>query len=364
MGKKTIIGASMVAALASYFSLWPVDIDPKGWTPAAQAPLVARVHLKLAPVERLANNAGTGPEGVSFDAKGRIYGGFVDGRVVRLSEDGKQLEVLANTGGRPWGTFASADGGSVLVADAIKGLLQIKGGQVTTLATQANGIAFAQTDDVVQASTGEVYFSDASARFGPDKIMAGVFAHDASGRLLKYDPVRHSIDVLMSGLHVANGVTLGPDEAYLLVAETLSYRVWRYWLKGPKAGQQEVFIDNLPGFPDNVSFNGRDGFWLALSAPRDALLDQMLPHPGLLKAAYRIPTALQPKAKNVARILKIGLDGEVLADLAESSKDAYAPITSVRERDGVLYLGSIAYPAFGRMKVPDELRLGRPGVEK
>lgn len=306
----------------------------------------------LTSIERMGPNQGTGPEGISLDASGRVYAGYLDGRVVRFSEDGRHVEILANTKGRPWGTFAAANGQSVLVADAIKGLLKIEGGQVLTLATQAEGVPFRLTDDVVQGPSGKIYFSDASSKFGIDKMMSDVFEHGANGRLLQYDPVSKNVTVLMKGLHVANGVTLGPDESYLLVSETLSYRVWRYWLKGAKAGQKEVFIDNLPGFPDNISFNGRDGYWLALYAPRDPVLDALMPHPALLKAAYRIPQALQPKAKKVAHVLKLDMNGKVLVDLQDDLPTAYAPITSVRELNGMLYFGSIEYPAAGRMRLP------------
>lgn len=338
--------------LLAYFSVWPVDIAPTGWTPPALAPSAAITKGSLASIERLGANQGTGPEGISLDASGRVYGGYLDGRVVRFSSDGQHVEVLGNTQGRPWGTFAAADGQRVLVADAIKGLLKIEGGRVSTLATQADGVPFRLTDDVVQGPSGKIYFSDASSKFGIDKMMSDVFEHGANGRLLQYDPVSKNVTVLMKGLHVANGVTLGPDESYLLVSETLSYRVWRYWLKGAKAGQKEVFIDNLPGFPDNISFNGRDGYWLALYAPRDPLLDAMLPYPALLKAAYRIPQALQPKAKKVAHVLKLDMNGKVLVDLQDDQPNAYAPITSVREFNGALYFGSIEYPAAGRMRLP------------
>lgn len=350
--RKTFVAAAAGTALLAYFSLWPVDIAPTGWQPLATAPSAAIANGSLSSIERIGLSQGTGPEGISLDASGRIYAGYLDGRVVRFSADGRHVEVLANTKGRPWGTHASADGQSVLVADAIKGLLKIEGGQVTTLTTEAEGIPFRLTDDVVQGPSGKIYFSDASSKFGIEKMMSDVFEHGANGRLLQYDPVGKNVTVLMKGLHVANGVTLGPDESYILVSETLSYRVWRYWLKGTKAGQKEIFIENLQGFPDNISFNGRDGHWLALYAPRDPVLDALLPHPALLKAAYRIPQALQPKAKKVAHVLKLDMNGKILVDLQDDRPAAYAPITSVREFNGMLYFGSIEYPAVGRMRLP------------
>ncbi len=350
--KPLIVVGALTAALLAYLSLWPVEIEPTGWTPPPLAQQGAP-GTALEGIQRIGPNVGVGPEGVSLDAAGRLYAGYVDGRVVRFSADGREHEELANTGGRPWGTYASADGSTVLVADAIKGLLRIAAGEVQVLATESDGLPFKLTDDVVQASSGMIYFSDASSKYGLDKMMADVFEHGAHGRLLSHDPGTGKTTTLASGLHVANGVTLGPDEAYVLVAETLEYRVLRYWLKGPKAGQIEPFIENLPGFPDNISYNGRDGFWLAIFAPRDALLDRILAHPFLLKAVYRIPEAIRPQAAKHARVLKLDLQGKVVADLADVSKGAYAPITSVRERDGWLYFGSIEYPALGRLPLPE-----------
>lgn len=349
---KKLLTAALIAAALGYFTLWPVEIDPQGWTPPPAAADAGVVTRSLASIERVGSRVGIGPEGVSFDASGRVYAGYLDGRVVRFSADGRSYELLANTGGRPWGTYASPSGDSVLVADAVKGLLKVEAGQVKVLATEAGGVPFRLTDDVIQGPSGLIYFTDASSKFGIDKMMADVFEHGANGRLMTYDARTQKVEVLMSGLHVANGVALAPDESYVLVAETLSYRVWRYWLQGARRGQKEIFVDRLPGFPDNISFNGRDGFWLALYAPRDPVLDKLLPHPGLLKAAYRVPSSLLPKAAKEAHVLKLDLDGKVLESWKDDSATAYAPITSVRERDGMLYFGSIEYPAIGRMSLP------------
>lgn len=346
-----LITGALVVALLAYLSLWPVDITPTGWTPP---PLVQQGPPAQAfkDIRRIGLNVGVGPEGISFDEAGRIYAGYVDGRIVRFSADGRTHEELANTGGRPWGTFAAADGRTVLVADAIKGLLRVTDGKVEVLATQSDGVPFRLTDDVLQASSGILYFSDASSKHGLDNMMADVFEHGAHGRLLSHDPRTGTTRTLASGLHVANGVAMGPDEAYVLVCETMAYRVMRYWLKGPRAGQIEPFIENLPGFPDNISYNGKDGFWLAIVAPRDALLDRILPYPFLLKAVYRIPEIIRPKGAKQARVLKLSLDGKVIADLQDATDGAYAPITSVRERDGSLYLGSIEYPGIGQWPLP------------
>lgn len=340
-----------VAAAIGYLALAPAAISPQPWNPPRLKDEAARNNA-LSTIERLAHGLGVGPEGVSLDSQGRLYTGFDDGRVMRFLPDGSRPELLGNTGGRPWGIYAYPDGSAVLIADPIRGLLRLRDGQVEVLASEADGRPFRQTDDVTMASDGQVYFTDASSRHGIAQMMDGVLEHASDGRLLRYDPGTGSVTVLLDQLHVANGIALGPEEAYLLVAETLEYRVWRFWLKGPKAGSAEVVIENLPGFPDNVSFNGRDGFWLALFAPRDPVLDAAMPYPALRKLISRIPPALLPKAAKRARVLKLDLDGKVVLDLQDDGPDAYAPITSVREAGGWLYFGSIEYPALGRMPVP------------
>ena len=57
------------------------------------------------------------------------------------------------------------------------------------------------------------------------------------GRLLCYDPATRKATTLLRGLNFANGVAVSHDQTYVLVNETGSYRVVRYWLEGPKKGQ-------------------------------------------------------------------------------------------------------------------------------
>lgn len=42
------------------------------------------------------------------------------------------------------------------------------------------------------------------------------------------------------------------------------YRCQKYWLKGPEKGTVESFIDNLPGLPDNIHYDGNGTFWIGV----------------------------------------------------------------------------------------------------
>ena len=55
-----------------------------------------------------------------------------------------------------------------------------------------------------------------------------------TGRLLSYNPKSKKTHVLADGFFYANGVALSPDESFVLVVETLSVTIHKYWLKGPK----------------------------------------------------------------------------------------------------------------------------------
>lgn len=47
-------------------------------------------------------------------------------------------------------------------------------------------------------------------------------------RLLKYDPVRNTTEVLLRNLYFANGVQLSPNEDFILICETAKMRVTKY----------------------------------------------------------------------------------------------------------------------------------------
>ena len=85
---------------------------------------------------------------------------------------------------------------------------------------------------------------------------------------MKYDPKTKQTTVLLKGLHFANGVQLSKNEDFVIVAETCQSKVVRYYLKGEKKGQSDVFIDGLPGFPDNIRSDGKDGILVSLPVAR------------------------------------------------------------------------------------------------
>lgn len=359
----------LLAAVVLYLLFWPTGMEPVAWTPPP-APALEGVYAyneKLKGIQKLAEGAGVGPEGVNVDAVGSVYAGYEDGRVVKFAADGGSYFEMVNTGGRPLGITFGPNGG-VVIADAKLGLLHL-GKKLVPLVSEAEGVPFGFTDDADNTRMDKnIYFTDASSKFGYGQQMKDFLEHGANGRLLQYNVVSKETHVLMKGLHFANGVAVGPDDAYVLVNETGEYRILRYWLKGEKAGTHDVFIENLPGFPDNLSFNNRDKFWVAIYAPRNPMLDELLPGgPFMRHLVSRLPAFLQPRPKRHSFVLGLDLDGKVVANLQYEGSDAYAPITSVREHGPWLYFGSLTYPAIGRLPLNQAVNEGPappPGWEQ
>jgi len=169
--------------------------------------------------------------------------------------------------------------------------------------------------------------------------------------LLAYDPATKTARLVLGGLSFANGVAMSPDQSFVLVNETGKYRIHRVWLNGANAGKSEIFIDNLPGFPDGISSNGKDRFWLALVTPRDATLDKLLPHPFLRKTVWRLPPFLRPAPKRYSFVLGLDTNGRVVENLQNGASDCYAQIANAVEQEGFLYFGSIGEAAVGRWKI-------------
>ncbi|HKR13699.1 MAG TPA: SMP-30/gluconolactonase/LRE family protein [Pyrinomonadaceae bacterium] len=343
----------IVAAGLGYLLFAPVTITPAAWTPPTAPGLTGQYeqNTRLSGIERLAVGDGHKPEDVALDAQGRIYAGFEDGRIVQLQPDGTQPHVFANTQGRPLGLIFDR-AGNLIVTDAIKGLLSIgPGGEIKVLATEADGMKFGCLNDLDVAADGTIYFTEASHKYPMSEFSKDIIEHQPNGRLMAFDPQTQQLRTLLRGLYFANGVAVSPDQSFVLVAETGKYRVQRLWLKDPKEGMVDTFIDNLPGFPDGISSNGQDKFWLALVTPRQALFDKVLPHPFLRKMIARLPKLLQPAPERYSFVVAIDPQGRIVENLQNGASDCYAQIANVVERDGKLYFGSIGEDTIGRFSL-------------
>ncbi len=343
----------LLLLLLLYLVLWPIDLEPKAWDPP-QAPALVGMYAQNEALKGMAKfpvELGHGPEDVAMDSSGYLYAGLENGTIIRTNPDGSEPTVFANTGGRPLGMeFDSTQ--QLIVADASKGLLSIDNqGFITVLADSYDGEPFTFADDLDIAADGTIYFSDVCTRASWGNYKDELMEHSGTGRLFAYSPTTKQTTLLLDSLQFANGVAVSPDQRSVVVVETGAYRIQRYWLEGPKKGKAEMLIENLPGFPDGVSCNGKDTYWVAIANPRNATLDMLLPYPFLRKIVKRLPEAIQPKPVRYSFVLGLDLEGNVVHNLQDPD-GGFAPITSVEEMAGKLYIGSLSEPYFGSINLP------------
>ena len=341
----------VVLGLISLFLLprW-APVNAVSWTPPPNPGLtgVFTPNQALSAITEVP--VGTAPEHVACDAEGRLYTSLDGGAVLR-SDTGLEWLELGNTGGRPLGLRPDGQGG-LWIADSMAGLLHMDAnGDITTLATDLDGVPLRFVDDLDVDSSGRIWFSDASQRFDYTQVALDFFEGSRTGRLLRYDPATQQTEVMMGGLFFANGVTLGPNEDYVLVNETGMGRVHRLWLKGERAGQRDVLIDELPGTPDNIRFDGENTFWIAMPSLR-ASLDSLASLPRLRALLSFLPIPwLEAAAQPASFIVGVDLDGEVIHNLQDQD-NSFHYITGVTPCGDTLYLGSLETEAIGILPKP------------
>ncbi|WP_233158368.1 SMP-30/gluconolactonase/LRE family protein [Actinokineospora bangkokensis] len=292
---------------------------------------------------------GAGAEDVLVDpADGSALTGLDDGRVVRVTEDGKQITEIADTGGRPLGLEWHPDGGLV-VCDASRGLLRVglDGSVAELVARGRSGLRLCNNAAV--AADGTVYFSDSTSRFDLPDYRADVIEHSATGRLLRRT-LDGAVDVLVTGLAFANGVALAPDESAVFVSDMAAYNIRRVSLPD---GAVSVFADDLPGFADNLSL-GSDGLvWMAFPSPRDPVLDTLLATPpAIRKALWRLPEKLQPNPDQITWVRAIDPTTAAVVHDLRAPLGTYPMVTGVREHGGRVWLGGLTARALGSFSLP------------
>lgn len=358
MKRVLAIAALVVAILGAYLLLWPVPVDPVAWEAPIDEGLVdpfAENDL-LERAQAIDLGEHHGPEDVALGPDRQLYATTTGGTILRIDFRGNVSE-FADTGGRPLGIEAAADG-SLIIANAYLGLQRVmQDGSVVSLLAEVNGKPLVYADDLAVANDGTVYFSEASTKFGAEQYggtaaLLDILEHGGHGRIIEFKPETGESRVIIDELNFANGIAISDDQQYLVIAETGSYRIVKHWLQGPNAGNTEVLLDNLPALPDNIN-NGRNGrFWIGMVVPRITRLDELSGRPLLRKILQRLPAAFRPKALPYSHVIAINGDGEVLMNLHDPAAQ-FPMLTGVLETGRSLYLTTLVGHKLPRLDKDD-----------
>ncbi|XP_057865360.2 protein STRICTOSIDINE SYNTHASE-LIKE 10 isoform X2 [Cryptomeria japonica] len=312
-----------------------------------------------------------GSESLAFDLEGRgPYTGVSDGRILRWEEPQKPWTYFAYTSpirsgecapknppapnfdyehicGRPLGLRFDKHG-TLFIADAYFGLLTVAphGGLAQPLVTQVEDTNLTFTNDLDFDTQGFIYFTDSSSKHQRRNFLLMFIEGDNTGRLIRYDPKTGATTVVLRGLQFPNGVAVSKDGTFLLISETITCRLLRYWLKGPKMGTVEVFA-SLPGYPDNVRLSENGDFWVAIHGLPNPFLKIPV---SIRRLVLRLPLPLtkifskMSAKRGRGMIIRYGIDGQMLEVLEDKKGLVVKSVSEVEEKDGILWLGSVLLP--------------------
>lgn len=350
-------------------ALQKIRVDP-GMLRLAESPDVSGETLgPWAPNDALANpdaiglDLVEGPEDIILDRQGRLYCGDRRGWIWRFSgPDLAESEIFARTGGYPLGMALDEDD-SLIVCIGGMGLYRVtQDGKSHKMTDETNRTwwdlhddsRLPLADDVDIAGDGLIYFSEASKRFETEEWILDGMEGRKNGRVIRFDPKTGKTKTVLRGLIFSNGVASSHDKQSILIAETWPSRVWRYWVAGPKKGKLELFMDNLPGYTDNINRCSDGSYWIALCGIRSPAYDLAMRKPEFRRRMMKRipPDEWMYPGMNHGCIIKVSETGEIISSLWDPTGENHSTITSMREFDGHLYIAGLHNNRVGRVKLP------------
>ncbi|HYM29768.1 MAG TPA: SMP-30/gluconolactonase/LRE family protein [Candidatus Cybelea sp.] len=381
------IAGYLSSALTGLILLVAVGVDVK-WTKnrgkAVQKIYVNPGLVELTPAPSLERDSGTpfaqndrllgveaigldqveGPEDVILDRQDRLYGSTRDGNIIRFSgPDFKKREIFAHIGGRPYGMQFDKDENLIVCVGGM-GVYGVRpGGEVFKVTDETNRTWYKlnddsrvrMADDLDIAPDGKIYFSDCTTRYEATTYALDVLEGRPNGRVICHDPVTGKTRTLIKQFHFPNGICVSHDGKSVFIASTTLCKIFRYWLDGPRKGELEIFIDALPGNPDNINRASDGTYWLALVGIRTPTFDLAERKPGFrLRMVKQVPGDewISP-GLNHGCVLRFNEQGEILESFWDPTGLNHPTLTSMREHKGYLYLGGLENNRIGRIKLHD-----------
>jgi len=322
------------------------------------------VNCRLSNAEPIGLGKIDGPEDVIVDRQGNIYGGTRTGEIVRIApDDFNKVEKFARIGGRPLGMAFDRDDNLICCVGGM-GVYGVRpNGEVYKVTTETNRTwtriqddsRLRLPDDLDIAPDGKIYFSEATIRFEMENFILDHVEGRKNGRMICHDPATGKTRTIIPDLSFPNGVCVAHDGQSIFFAQSVESRIMRYWIAGPQEGKLEVFIPNLPFYPDNINRGSKGYYWLASSGVRTPIFDMAMEMPEFrTRMVKRIPPDewLWPNI-NLGGVVKFTDQGEIVEAYWDHSGKHEPMVTSMREHKGYLYLGGLFNNRIGRIKLED-----------
>ncbi|NXM68146.1 APMAP protein, partial [Serilophus lunatus] len=376
------LAASLTVPLLGVIVLLDCPIDPQPIS-LKEPPLLMGVlepNTKLRKAERLWENQLYGPESI-VNIGDVLFTGTADGKIIKI-KDG-EIQTIARIGhslfgvcedeptcGRPLGIRVGPNN-TLFVADAYYGLYEVDPdtGEMKVLVstkTLIEGQKLSFVNDLTVTRDGrKIYFTDSSSKWQRQDFLFLIMEGTDDGRqvsliqgiLLEYDTVTKEVKVLMVGLRFPNGVQLSPAEDFILVQETTMARIKRYYVSGLMKGGADMFVENMPGLPDNIRLSSSGGYWVAMSAvrcnPGFSMLDFLSEKPWIKRMIFKLLSqeTVMNFVPKYSLVVELSETGSYQRSFHDPNGVIVPYISEAHEHNGYLYLGSFRSPYICRLNL-------------
>lgn len=202
-------------------------------------------------------------------------------------------------------------------------------------------------DDVDIDDDGNIYFTDASPKYGLEESGEVFFEAAPNGMVYRYNERSDELELLMDDLRFSNGIQLTPEKDAVLVSDLCAARIVKFYVKGANKGQREVFAV-LPGFPDNIRSTERNTLLVALALTRfpnpyfSSILDSLGEHARLRSFIGSLLNIekVSMEGQKYGLILEYDFNGNILRSWHDPTGLRIGTSTCVTLHKNKLYLGT------------------------
>lgn len=337
-------------------------IKPEAWIPPTKPEFKNELALneKLSDAQKIYLNGYYGAEEFVMDKNGNIFCGvhkgetdFSSGVILKISPSDSVEEWLTT---EKWVTGMQFDKEGDLIA-MMNGVGLVRFNKDKTM-----DILVSQTPDgmPIRMGTGlkiatdeKIYFANLSStnETSVKYLNKIILEMKPTGGIYCYEPITKITTTISNGNYFGNGLEISEDENYILVSETSKYRIMKYWIKGEKIGQSEIFMDNLAGFPNNITRRENGNYWIGFTTKRNDQLDNIHPKTGMKKIVYGLPSFIQPKAEQFGMVIEVSDSGKIIQALFDTKGKIVSEAGAIKEWNGYLYLGGDVVSYISKVKL-------------